>query len=374
MKIEENVLNHFFEKELGNSNCYLSLPNIETPRIIVPLKSFKTFCSGLAIQNTASIKNRIIKLMLPVLYPVFKYYNKRKLSITSNFSNELKAIYSNFNIVNAEEISIYVGTPKSSNRKLSILLMDKNGNSIGIVKYPLGRESEKFIANEYNTFCHLKNIDFSSICLPRNFDLLEINGKKILFQENIFTKTSQLKNELNYFIINASIELALNTKHNGIKDYSVQLLDSLKVNKEIDNKIILKVKEILNSFVLENIPIILLHGDFVLYNMQTDGKKLCLIDWEYSRKGLPLFDLFHFVFQGKYQIDKKSIEKCIKNVFYEKNLVFYFNYLDQLMIKRELIKPLFIIYLINEMLFYQNIYTTQFSKDHFYEALKLMVE
>ena len=120
MNIEENVLNYFFDKECSEPNSYLSLPNIETPRIIVPLKNFKTFYSGLSIQNTASIKNRILKLFLPALYPTFKYY-KKKLSITSNFSDELKEIYSKLNINYVEEISIYVGTPKSSNRKLSVL-------------------------------------------------------------------------------------------------------------------------------------------------------------------------------------------------------------------------------------------------------------
>lgn len=368
-EIEEKNINYFITTNYVGSSRYFVIPKLETPRLIIPLKSFKFFYSALYFHNTASIKNRIIKLFLPVFIPLIKIYKKKYVSISNSFSEELKDLFNTLNINNVEEITIYVGTPKSINRKLTILLMNRDGFGIGVIKYPICNKSYNFILNEYETLKKLNSFCLSSIYLPKS-ELINTKDNLILFQENIFNSTKQLKNKLNEKIIDASIELGIKTIQHDIKIFKEKLLEKIKDYDEIYKKYRGDVEKKLNTFIQMDIPIVLLHGDFVLYNMQTDGEKLYLIDWEYSRMGLPLFDLFHFIFQGKYKIEKMNVINCLKEVFSKNNLTFYKIYLKNLGLYDDIIDSLFFIYLIDGLLFDIKIKPgIKLIESHFYKAL-----
>ncbi|MEJ5352676.1 MAG: phosphotransferase [Melioribacteraceae bacterium] len=300
-------------------------------------------------------------------------YGTRELN---NLIDVVKEVVKNDRIA---DVSVYVGTEKSKNRKLTFLLLDEHGNHLGFLKFPIESESETFIEKEFYALNKLKKYDFNFLNLPANVKLLNFNGRKVLFQESIFNNTRQLKNRLNSIITDAAAELARNTKHYNIKKYFDKIFNDLDQAEEIR---FFKEKLInISDYLLElNIPLVFIHGDFVLYNMQFRGNKLYLIDWEYFRGGLPLFDLFHFVFQGKIQIEKKSIRKCIKAVFIKRNLEIFKYYLNKFNLNINLIEPekiirdLFIVYLIDNLLFERKIKVNlSLIKSHYYDALKYIL-
>jgi len=54
-----------------------------------------------------------------------------------------------------------------------------------------------------------------------------------------------------------------------------------------------------------SLPFRFCHGDFTPWNLQRDGKKLFIVDWECaSAIGSPMWDLFHFIFQTLYLVKK----------------------------------------------------------------------
>jgi len=54
-----------------------------------------------------------------------------------------------------------------------------------------------------------------------------------------------------------------------------------------------------------SLPFRFCHGDFTPWNLQRDGQKLFIVDWECaSACGAPLWDLFHFIFQTSYLVKK----------------------------------------------------------------------
>lgn len=55
------------------------------------------------------------------------------------------------------------------------------------------------------------------------------------------------------------------------------------------------------------LPFHFCHGDFTPWNLQRDGQKLFVVDWECaSEAGPPLWDLFHFIFQTLYLVKKRD--------------------------------------------------------------------
>ena len=54
-----------------------------------------------------------------------------------------------------------------------------------------------------------------------------------------------------------------------------------------------------------SLPFRFCHGDFTPWNLQRDGQKLFIVDWECaSALGAPLWDLCHFIFQTSHLVKK----------------------------------------------------------------------
>lgn len=369
MKKENKILDNLFIRYSKGDRKYLVFPNVSFPRIIIPVLNWRVYARGLKVQNTASFKNRIIKNIILLIYPLLKLLSYQKVSITPEFNSILQILRNKVGFENLLEYSFFIGTSSSNNRKLTILLINKHYSSLGIIKYPLMKDSEAYIRNEYETLIKLSQYQFNNLIIPQKFKSIFVNGKEILFQEDIFGGASTLKNKLNSIIVNASIELSDYTRKTDVIDYFNNLIkNALKL--PIDNNIINHLKEKAQEIIKKQVPLITIHGDFVLYNMKMKNSKLALIDWEYSRSGLPLFDLFHFVFQGKYQIEKMKLTNCIKEVFSEKNIDHYKYYLRKLSIGSEIIKTLFLFYIIDALLYDIRVKRNiKIEKNHFYKAL-----
>jgi len=369
----------FFTDKEKTKNKYLALPNKNNPRIIVPLRNYKLFINGLKIQNTASFQNRLIKKSLIIGYPFFRNISNNVVYNTTELEELINITKKEIKDNRIFDVSVYVGTAKSKNRKLTFLLIDEFGNNLGILKYPIEKESRLFIKNEFNSLEKIKECNFNSINFPKEAKLFDFETNKVFYQENVFINTKQLRNELNEIIVNAAVELAIKTKRKYLFGYFDKILADLNKTTEL-NCFILKYKKNSEELLNLELPLISVHGDFVLYNMQSDGERLHLIDWEYFRDGLPLFDLFHFIFQGNFQIEKKSVHKCIRDIFNKNNRQFYKCYLSRLNLNisqsdmDKIIRELFFIYLIDNLIFDKNIKTDfDFDKSHFYQALKTFI-
>lgn len=365
-------LDNLFSVSSEAEREYLALPNILSPRLIIPLKNWRIFAAGLKIQNTASIKNRIIKNIILFLFPVFNLLSPHKVSITPKFEGTIQTALELLGFGSFSEFSFYVGTSGSINRKITILLLDKHGNSPGIIKYPLSKDSAVYINNEYEALGKLSQYHFPNLITPKKFQTVSVEDKALLFQENILLGASRLSNCLNSVIVDASFELSNYTISTDVSHY----LDDLLIRAfelPLDKKLFNQVQVALQLIIEKRVPLVTIHGDFVLYNMQKKESKLALIDWEYSRPGLPLFDLFHFVFQGKYQIEKMKVSNCLKEVFSKKNVDYYKSYLKKLSIDEDIISALFLLYLIDALLFDIRVKPeTKVKENHFYNALRLL--
>ena len=218
----------------------------------------------------------------------------------------------------------------------------------------------------------MKQYDFQSFLYPDTFFLLSESSPKSLFQENIFTDSRQVKNGLCHILVSTSCELALKTANDSNPEYLNKLLAQLE-NTELDLVLHKLVIQAIADLLETEIPSVLIHGDFVRYNMKVRDDKLALIDWEFARIGLPLFDLFHFVFQDQIQIKKRKTANAIKEVFSKQNLKLYKDYLLNLDIQDNRIKSLFILYLFDNLLFEKRLKPkNEIDSSNFCQALQIM--
>ena len=382
MKIEKtgmqskSIIDNFFTKKNNNNERYFCIPNAEDPRIIVPLKNKKLFKSGLSIHNTASGKNKLLKSIISLSYPLSSLLKSKIVFSTDSLNSFITQVNKNTGNNEIKNYSVYCGTEGNLNRKLTFLLMDDYGQILGLVKYPLTKESSDFITNEFEALELLKGINFKNIVIPRKSALNDINENLILYQENIFNNSNSLTPYLNQVIVEAAIELGNKTLNHDTKNYFDEYrekLRTLNLDKTMQAQAELRINNIINR----KIPTITIHGDFVSYNMKTKDDKILLIDWEFSRKGLPLFDLFHFIFQAGIQVRKLSCERILFEVLDKKsvNYKYLIHYMKNADMDDILLPDLFTLYLVDA--FYFDIKLREQSslnENYFLKVLKLLTE
>jgi hypothetical protein len=63
------------------------------------------------------------------------------------------------------------------------------------------------------------------------------------------------------------------------------------------------------------VPSTIVHGDFVPWNLRTDGEEISAFDWEYAAlDGLPLMDRTHFMIQSRYELDGWTPAQCFSEL------------------------------------------------------------
>ena len=366
----------FFTKTANNNSKYLALPSAKNPRVIIPVNSRNHFKTGFDIHNTASPKNRLIKEIIKHIYPIPKLLNKNIVYETQEIDRVRIFLKNKLKISKELFFSFYIGTP-SNNQKLTIQTMDQSGAVLGYLKITDNEISESFIIKEYESSKYLNKLKYESFVYPKALFFDKINSISILFQEDISENTLSIGYKLSVPIISALSELAVKTKsQDSVSDYLRAIV--LKFNTIIQkNALLFKGAELIHVWKDEllkyNFPLVYIHGDFVPYNIRIKKSKLAIFDWEFSREhGLPGYDLFHFIFQGSYQIFKSDADKLIINILNEDSEEFslILKYFNSFNIKKNLIPHFLLFYLIEAFLYDINIRPqNNYSKNHFLQAI-----
>ena len=349
------LINIFFTKEPTSKEKYIALPNTIEPRVILPIVNKRAFEKGFEIHNTSSPSNKLFKRIAISFYFLLPHISSKILYPTQKLFELLEEIKYNINQKNINSNSVYVGTKNSANQKLTFQLMDSSCNIIGYVKLADNNLSASYIKNEFDVLNKITNYTLANIIYPQKLKYFSFDTYTILFLENIFEDSIYAGYEINQLNYNVSLEIAEKTKtYENLQEY----YEDKKVEiKKLPLELNLIEWIIENTEVLrENaVPNVFMHGDYVPYNMKTKNDKLALIDWEYATEvGLPLFDLFTFVYQGGYQIFNIKVERLVNKILNQSNnnYSYFKKYLNKLNINEKMIRPLLIIYLAESLLLY----------------------
>ncbi|GIW47803.1 MAG: hypothetical protein KatS3mg078_1680 [Deltaproteobacteria bacterium] len=100
----------------------------------------------------------------------------------------------------------------------------------------------------------------------------------------------------------------------------------------------------------KEIPFHRCHGEFAPWNSLKVDRTLYVFDWEYYQSEAPAgYDIFHFLVNTKWFFEKKSPGEIIKDVFSSMEPDYVRDYWQGVYASSELIKPLFLLYLLDRL-------------------------
>jgi hypothetical protein len=120
------------------------------------------------------------------------------------------------------------------------------------------------------------------------------------------------------------------------------------------------------------LPFHLSHGDFTPWNTRSLKHHLFLFDWEYSAADNPPgYDLFHFAVQTGRLLRKESLGRISQSILAtEWQAQWFAQYLDHLGMSHSAAKPLFLLYLLERLVFYATVHDTDWKAlKHFSSAV-----
>ncbi len=199
---------------------------------------------------------------------------------------------------------IYVGTPGSQQKAVVTLVDTKDCKSIAVMKVALGENARISLLHEAKILRSLSELDVKNVPLLLSCD--ENSGRT--WQSLVTGKLSLRK--LTRYHINWLLDLPSSSKTTSFDEQNVILNQLLEKEAGNFSKGQLKILTTsINTIKGHNqIPLVLVHGDFVPWNLkQCSTKKLAAIDWEDAiLEGLPLWDLCHFYFIQAYLFHEKN--------------------------------------------------------------------
>jgi hypothetical protein len=153
--------------------------------------------------------------------------------------------------------------------------------------------------NHYSALSKISSLD--GVCLkdfvPRPLIWQKVGGYQVLFVSPVKGKTISTKLRKKQLGLQGFSEFLRTGADWLLKLHNVPM-NKTKTLDEIlrEGKLDPGAYGLAEKDLLLNIPVILMHGDFQPTNILYAGeKKFNVIDWEYSREGFPLYDLYYFL-------------------------------------------------------------------------------
>ncbi len=328
---------------------YFFLPGPENPKYLLNAEGRWQFLQGLFFYPDFSLKARVKRKALSLLYPALPYllsrgkHSPHKLS-EMEYIQQVRDFLSSYGYC----VNFYIPRPG----KIVAQILGENGKVSAYAKVGFSHRVNYFTKNEAKTLGFLKQVNISSFETPQVLDFLErdnlvaliLSTRPVLHYEKNLSLTSILPVLREIY--------SLNLREFPLRE-NPHFVDIRKraVGKPLFKKTIEKVLEEMGG---ERLPAGFIHYDFKPWNiMINEGSgKPFIIDWEFSRfDGLPLWDHFTFTFlSGTLTRDWKSSPQTILRKFslYQPALQ---GELRHMGLKEEFLNPLFSLYLVDIITF-----------------------
>lgn len=213
---------------------------------------------------------------------------------------------------------IYVGTPGNQQKIVVTMVSPDNGRPITIMKMALKRGAWTSL---YKESMHLEKLSTADVPNVPVLLAVEEDNKRI-WQTVINGKLTSRRLTLAH--IDWLLCLPKSTKTTTLNEQKKIFENKIGINSTLFENYIQALSTASIKLKDREIPLILVHGDFVPWNLklQPDGT-ISVIDWEDADwAGIPLWDICHFfLMQGYLFKEKNVIKKIIYNPLVHKYLM-----------------------------------------------------
>jgi thymidylate kinase len=203
--------------------------------------------------------------------------------------------------------AIFTGTT-GPNRK-AILNIGQGSNAC-FIKFPFSEIAKANLLKEQHALVQLSKTgasEYFKFPEPINNQNTNLFGQKALPIDKLHA--SKLPNDLN---LEKFVSWQESTLSKEILPFQCKEISTTRFSESLLEKV-----DSLNRWCQQNSINITTanHGDFTPWNCKMSGDELYVFDWEmYQEKGLPLEDLFHFVYQQAILVDRISVHEIRERI------------------------------------------------------------
>lgn len=255
-----------------------------SPRWVWPITSKRP--DFLHFYHTGSWKSRVFVWLCHFLFGMGmgKLLARKRIALTAC-------------ALQSERWSLFTGTT-GPNRK-AVLRREQGGGEVVYVKYAIGSEASQSLQREHQALADLAQTRASSFFnVPKGFK----QGEWGYGQYNIAGRHSRSP-----LFLDASIASALCKWMDAHCSPNVKAVQTVHYDTDRFPSSLVQTFEATQRWVIQNpLPVcVWQHGDFTPWNCRVEGEVLQVFDWEMlDKQGVPLGDLFHFVYQQAILVDR----------------------------------------------------------------------
>ncbi len=337
----------------GKKFIWLSFPDGRGFLLPASLTSGKAISNSLCVYNTLGIKGKVGKSLLKAclkLGVVRKFFPEVFIDFKEN---SLLSLFKDVFGCSQIEMSVSLGTP-GPHRKPVIQVMDGEGSILGYAKVGWNEVTSRLVENEARALSEV-NEESISFKVPRLLFSGAFGNGFLCVQSAPASEVSSTPRGLNREYVDFVKELAKGSiDHKPLEEST--FWNRLRQKGElISNSYYRHVFKQGISYVSDKlrgkeIPFHRCHGEFAPWNsLKVDGT-IYVFDWEYYQSEAPAgYDIFHFLVNTKWFFEKKSPGEIIKDVSSSMELDYVKDYWQSVYTSSELIKPLFLLYLLDRL-------------------------
>ncbi len=290
------------EPQYKRQLCYAMLPSGDAPRLLLPLGPSNVTLQGTQIFTPYAFRARIAKgLLAASLRLGWSNWLSDRLLVTVPDRLPLESLVSEVTGVSKPVFAFWLGTANKY-WKLTVQVMQADGEILGYVKLPLSQEATDRVRYEATVLQRLGSLATLRPYIPRVLYASEWMGKYLLFQSAVEGQPGLTKlSEVHEQFLQMLRPLCPTQKgaHDLVEEVACRWRNSESL---LDTEWRVFGERALNRAGRElagaMIPCGIAHGDFAPWNTRMRDGHLFVFDWESAAWGTPiLWDKFHFEVQ-----------------------------------------------------------------------------
>lgn len=245
-------------------------------------------------------------------------------------------------------------------QKISVLALSDDCNSHVYIKFALRESADRAISNEVNWLKYMEAFPTLKDSVPALLGFGHLSsGRPYL----ITSVSSVMETVTDFTVQHEQFLMELGHATQVYQTYGDsdevtsinELLSKLQVilGSEVYDDLAAGWEDVLNNLASWQGPLVLVHGDFIPWNIRLNQQSINVFDWEYAALGAnPLHDFFHFYLM-QYALSRRKWNTPVIQASLLKNARKYaLKAYPQSRWDDDVVDALLLVYLVNTVLFY----------------------
>lgn len=368
-------------ENLSNDKNFMHFYAFNGKEVFLSIENYGSFVSSLNFLNPSKLVPRAALKASKLLYPFIKYFWRNKSSLSLKGKNFIKEISKKaLNLSRFDNQYAPLAAIRSNPKGLERYAIKLGDDSKNFYVLKISKD-KKVVLREKKALEALEKLSCPFLLIPKIVNVGQYEDYAYLISESMsgVLKISPKKFDKKIFLalllinrfnlnFNKEKKLLVLKKFFG---YARKLYATSCINQREFELIVKNIRHLKKI----DFPLVYCHGDFAPYNIMKKGDKVAVFDFEYANnRELPALDLFHFIFQNAFLVNKIKIDYFAFKNLLSKNRLWIDDYFKRIGIDDGLKQSFLIMYFLSYA--YRAITDKwgERTKNNFLDSLKLSLK